>query len=85
MPIHISVKPNVSKNIYIGQNSSSSEVQSYTTLFKEFQYVFAWTYEEMLVIDPFIIVHEIKTYPDAKPTHQKLRQVHPRKAASIKE
>ena len=35
-------------------------------------------------IDPSIVVHEIKTYPSAKPVKQKLRQVNPRKAASIK-
>ena len=38
----------------------------------------------MLGIDPSVVVHEIKTYPTAKPVRQKLRQVHPRKAAAIK-
>ena len=38
----------------------------------------------MLGIDPSIMVHEIKTYPTAKPVRKKLRQVHPRKAAAIK-
>ena len=36
-------------------------------------------------IDPSIIVHEIKTYPNDKPISHKLWQVHPRKAAAIKE
>ena len=35
-------------------------------------------------IDPFIMVHEIKTYPIAKPVSNKLRQVHPQKATAIK-
>ena len=35
-------------------------------------------------IDPSIVVHEIKTYPTAKPVRKKLRQVHPQKAATIK-
>ena len=35
-------------------------------------------------IDPSIVVHEIKTYPTAKPIRKKLRQVHPRKAVAIK-
>ena len=38
----------------------------------------------MMGIDPSIVVHEIKTYPTAKPVRKKLRQVHPRKAATIK-
>jgi hypothetical protein len=35
-------------------------------------------------IDPDIVIHEIKTYPDAKPIRKRLRPVHPRKAAAIK-
>ena len=35
-------------------------------------------------IDPSIVVHEIKTYPTAKPVKKKLRLVHPRTAAAIK-
>jgi hypothetical protein len=35
-------------------------------------------------IDPSIVVHEINTYPGAKPVRQRLRLVHPRKAAAIK-
>ena len=35
-------------------------------------------------IDPSIVVHEIPTYPGAKPVRQRLRPVHPRKAAAIK-
>ena len=35
-------------------------------------------------IDPIIMVHDIPTYPGAKPIRQCLRPVHPRKAAAIK-
>ena len=35
-------------------------------------------------IDPRIIEHEIKTYPNAKPIRQCLRAVNPRKALAIK-
>jgi hypothetical protein len=35
-------------------------------------------------IDLDIIVHEIKTYLDAKPVQQRLRPVHPYKAAATK-
>ena len=38
----------------------------------------------MMGIDPSIVVHEIKTYPIAKPVKKKLRQVHPWKATTIK-
>ena len=45
IPIDISVKPGFVENIYLGQNCSASKLRSYTTLFKEFRYIFAWTYE----------------------------------------
>ena len=35
-------------------------------------------------IDPSIVLHEIKTCPEAKPVRQCLRQIHLRKAAAIK-
>ena len=35
-------------------------------------------------IDPQIVEHEIKTYPNAKPVRQHLRVVNPRKAPAIK-
>lgn len=35
-------------------------------------------------IDPIIVVHEIPTYPGAKPVRQRLRTVHTRKVAAIK-
>ena len=35
-------------------------------------------------IDPWIVVHEIKTYAGSKPVRQKLCQIHPKKAAATK-
>ena len=35
-------------------------------------------------IDPHIVEHEIKTYPNAKPIQQCLRAMNPRKAPAIK-
>lgn len=53
-------------------------------LLKEFRNFFSWNYEEMPRIDPFIVVHDIKTYLSAKPVRKKLRLVHPRKIVAIK-
>jgi hypothetical protein len=82
--IDISIKEGVVENINLGANFTPDEVVSYTALFKEFRDVFTWSYEEMPRIEPSIIVHEIKTYPDAKPVRQKLCPVHPKKIAAIK-
>ena len=35
-------------------------------------------------IDPSIVEHEIRTYPDAKPVQKKLRPVNPCKAVVVK-
>lgn len=60
------------------------EIQTYKAVFQELRDVFSCSYEEIPGIDLAIVVHEIKTYPDAKPIRQRLRQIHQRKAAAIK-
>ena len=59
IPIDISVKPGIIENIHIGASCTDEEIQTYKALFQEFHDVFAWSYEEMLGIDPSIVVHEI--------------------------
>ena len=83
VPIDISVKLVIVENIHIGP-CTDTEFNTYKALFQEFRDVFSWSYEEIPGIDPSIVVHEIKTYPDAKPVWQRLRQIHPRKATAIK-
>jgi hypothetical protein len=84
IPLNISVKPGIVENVHIRASCSSDKIVAYTSLFKEFCDIFAWRYKEMSGIDPEIAIHEIKTYPDAKPIRQHLRLVHPCKAAAIK-
>jgi hypothetical protein len=67
IPLNISIKLGVFKNVHIGASCSHDEVVTYKSLFQEFCDVFAWIYEEMSGIDPDIVVHEIKTCPGAKP------------------
>jgi hypothetical protein len=81
--IDISIKEGIVENINLEANCSPEEVVSYTALFKEFCNLFAWRYEEMLEIDPLIIMHEIKTYPSVKPIRQKLHPVHPKKTVVV--
>jgi len=83
IPIKISRNIDVVENVYFGINCSL-EVQIYIELFKEFRDVFSWSYEEMPDIDLSIVEYEIKTYPNAKPVHQKLRLVNHRKVVVIK-
>ena len=78
------MKPGTLEHVHVGKNCSTEEFEAYRALFKEFQDVFSWSYEEMSGIDPSIVFHEIKNYTTTKPVRKKLRQVHPQKAAAIK-
>jgi hypothetical protein len=84
LSINISRNPGVVDNVFVKADCSPEEIQIYTYLFKEFRDIFSWSYEEMLGINPKIVEHEIKTYPDAKPVWQKLCPVNPKKAEVIK-
>ena len=84
IPINISHDPSKIENVYIGADCSPDEIKEYTELFKEFHDIFTWSYEEILGIDPHIVEHGIKTYPDAKPVRQRLCFVNPWKAPAIK-
>ena len=46
--------------------------------------MFSCSYEEIPSIDPGIVVHEIPTYPHAKPVRQQIHPVHSRRATAIK-
>ena len=85
IPINISQTPGKIENVYIGADCSPNEVEAYTKICKELWDFFAWSYEEMQRIDPHIVEHEIKTYPDAKPVWQCFRAMNPRKEPTIKE
>jgi hypothetical protein len=70
IPLDISIKPGIVENVHIGASCSPDEIVTYKSLFKEFRDVFTWSYEEIMGIDPDIVIHEIKTYPDAKSIRQ---------------
>ena len=84
IPIDISRTPGIMENVFFGAAYSPEAIRIYTDLFKEFYDVFAWSYEEMPGINPKIVEHEIKTYPDVKLVRHKLLLVNSRKATTIK-
>ena len=60
--IDISVQTGIVENIQIGADCNPEEIASFTSLFKEFCDVFAWSYDEILDIDPSIDEKEIKKF-----------------------
>jgi len=49
----------------------------YVDLFKEFQDVFAWSYEDLKSYDTSVIQHPIPLKQNQKPFKQKLRRINP--------
>ena len=72
-PIDILAKLDTIEHVHVGQNCSIDESEAYKEIFKELCDIFSWSHEEILGIDPSIVVHKIKTYPMAKPVRKKLR------------
>ena len=61
----------------LGNEYTPQEKQAFTGLFKKYQDVFAWTYDELRTYDTRIIQHVIPMKEGVKPFQQKLRKVHP--------
>jgi hypothetical protein len=82
--INISIKNCIVEQIIIGVACTSQEIDAYKALFQEYRDIFAWSYTEMLGLDPSIVEHHIDTWPDITPIRQKQRPLHPSKAVAIK-
>jgi hypothetical protein len=61
IPLYISIKPGIVENVHIGASCSPNDIQNCKVLFQESRDVFSWSYEEMHGINPYTVVHEIKT------------------------
>ena len=57
----------------IGTLASSMVHQTLITFFKDNHDVFAWSHEDMLRIDPLVVVHRLNVSPSFPPIYQKKR------------
>ena len=64
-------KPN--RTTRIDTLTSSSIYRAFTTFLKENQDIFSWSYEDMLRIDPSVMVRKLNVSPTFPPIHQKKR------------
>jgi hypothetical protein len=69
--------------INLGVGCFEQEKVAFIKLFKEFKYVFAWTYDDLKTFDPNIIQHVIPMKPQTLPFQQKLRKMHPKLEPTI--
>ena len=65
--INLSNDPNVELPISISSSLSLSEKAQLIPLLKEYRDVFTWQYEEMLGLDPDLVVHALNVDPGSKP------------------
>ena len=69
----------------IGTTLFVNERDSLLRLLRSYLDVFAWSYEDMLGLDPSIVQHHLPLVPHARPVKQKLRRLHPRWSLQVKE
>ena len=55
---------------------SEEEKSKLILLLKKFRDVFAWDYNEMLRLDPGLVMHTLNVDPEAKPVTQPARVFH---------
>ena len=64
---------------------STDERDGLARLLRSYLDVFAWSYEDMLSLDPSIVHHCLPLLPHARPVKQKLRQLDHRWSLQVKE
>ena len=64
------------KLVFISSQLTVQEKEQLVTLLKEYMNVFAWTYDEMLGLDPGLVVHALNMDPGVKPVIQSARVFH---------
>ena len=73
------------RKLKIGSSFSLDERSGLINLPRSYLDVFAWSYEDMLGLNPSIVQHHLPILPYAKPVKQKLRRLHPRWSLQVKE
>lgn len=71
------------KMVKLSASIPPDQKPKYIDLFKEFQDVFAWGYEDLKSYDTSVIQHTIPLKPNQKPFKQKLRRINPMLLPSI--
>jgi len=73
------------KEIKIGALLDTRVKGRIVELLREYSDIFAWSYKEMLGLDPDVVEHRLPLKPECPPVKQKLRRSHPDMALKIKE
>ena len=77
--------PDQPREIRIGSSLSPDERSGLIDLLRSYLDVFAWSYEDMLGLEPTIVQHHLPILPHARLVKHKLRRLHPRWSLQVKE
>ncbi|XP_070039601.1 uncharacterized protein [Nicotiana tomentosiformis] len=73
------------KETHISIHLSPSEKEEYARFLKEYEDIFAWSYDDMTGLSTSIVAHKLPTNPMCLPVKQKLRKFKPDMSLKIKE
>ena len=75
----------IKKEVKIRTTLSPTTREKLINLLREYNDVFAWSYQDMLGLDTGIVVHRLPLREECAPVKQKLRRVKPEMLLKIKE
>lgn len=78
--VNISIEKE-SRIIYLEQSLSTEEISTFIYFFKERQINFAWSYVDMLGLDPTFILHNLNISLEVKLVKEKLKKMHPHRTS----
>ncbi|XP_070046199.1 uncharacterized protein [Nicotiana tomentosiformis] len=64
---------------------SPSEKEEYTRFLREYEDIFAWSYDDMTWLSTSVVAHKLPTNPMCPPVKKKLRKFKPDMSLKIKE
>ena len=70
--------------IHLAQSLSPKEKEEFIAFFHKKKINFAWTYSNMLGLDPDLIMHHLSIAPGIKPIKQKIHKMHSHVALLVK-
>jgi len=73
------------KEVKIGTGMTTPIREELTTLLRDYQDIFAWSYQDMPGLSSNIVQHRLPLNPECPPVKQKLRRMKPETSLKIKE
>ena len=72
------------KEVKVGTSMTTHIQDELVALLRDYQDIFAWSYQDMLGLSPDIVQHRLPLNPECSPVKQKLRRMKPELFLKIK-